>query len=81
MSCVGLCSCVSYTMWHVFACVLVSLTLCVKCMSVFMCLLHCMSSVGLCYCVFYTVCHVLACVIASLTLCVMRWSVFLCLLH
>ena len=38
MSCVGLCSCVSYIVYQVYICVLVSLTLCVGCWSVFLCL-------------------------------------------
>ena len=67
MSCVGLCSCVYYTLCHVLVCVVVSLILCVKCVSVFLCL--------------YTLCHVLVCVLVSLTLCVKCISVFLCLLH
>ena len=51
VSCVGLFSCVSYTVCQVLACIIVSLTLCVMCWSVFLCLLHYESRVGLSYCV------------------------------
>ena len=51
-----LCSCVSYTVRQVLACVLVSLTLCVKCSPVLF--------------FSYSVGHVLVCVHVSLTLCV-----------
>ena len=43
----GLCSCVSYTRREVLACVLASLTPCVKCWSVILSLLDHMSCVGL----------------------------------
>ena len=81
MSCVGLCSCVSYTVNQVLVCVIVSLKLCVKCWPVFLCRIHCASRFCLCLCVSYTVCQGLICVLVSLTLCVKVWSVFVCLLH
>ena len=78
-------------MRQALACVLVSLTLCVKCLSVILSLLdripcvglcsHCVLSFNLCSSVSYTVCQVLVCDLESLRLCVKCWSVFLCLLH
>ena len=86
-----MCSCVYFSVCQVLACVLASLTLCVKCWpvllfllhgwSVFLCRLHCVLRADMCFCVYFSVCQVMACVLVSLTLCVKSWPVFLRLLH
>ena len=62
-------------------CVLVSLTLYVKALSVLLFLLHCVTRFWLCSCVSNKVFQGLVCVLASLTLCVIAWSVLLFFLH
>ena len=86
MSRFGLRSCVSYTVSQVLVCVIVSITLCVKCLSVILSLLdripsvglcsHCVSSVNLCSSVSYTVCQVFVCDIESPRPYTICWSVF-----
>ena len=70
MSSVGLFSCVSYIVCQVLACIIVSLTLCVICWSVFLCRVHCVLRADMCSCVYFSVCQVMARVLVSLTLCV-----------
>ena len=60
MSCLGMCSCVSYIECHGSVCAIVSLTLCVKCWSDSL--------------VSYTECQVSVCGLVSLTLSVKVWS-------
>ena len=74
-------SCVACIVCQVLVFVILSLTLCVKCWSVILSPLDCVSCLGLCSYVSNTVSQELVCLLVSFTLYVMCWPVFMCLLH